>query len=67
MFLNYTVINLVSLEEKEKEFKQTIIHIRTDNRNFLKSASALKGVPMYVLLDEILTEKRKDFLKKNIK
>ena len=64
MFLNIKVISLISQEEKERDFKQTIIHIRNENRSYLKSASALKGIPMYELLDEILTEKRKEFLKK---
>ena len=56
-------MSLISQEDKEKNFSQTIIFIRFENRNFLKSASALEGKSMYELLDEILTEKRKEFLK----
>ena len=54
---------MVSMEEKKEKFIQTIIHVRKENKNFLRSAAALQNKSMYEYLDEILTFHRKQYLK----
>lgn len=51
-------------DDKQRNFTQTIVHIRHENKNFLKSAAALRNMPMYAYLDEILNKHREVFLKK---
>jgi len=43
------------VEEKKKHFVQTIVFIRKEHRQKLKSEAALKNVPYYIYLDEILS------------
>ena len=50
----------------KKTFVQTIIYIRRENKNFLKSAASLEGKTMYEHLDEILTKERQKYLKKTV-
>lgn len=43
---------------KKRDYVETVIKIDSDNKNYIKAEAAIKGIPMYVHLNDILEELR---------